>query len=373
MWRYHMKLNIAFEKETKLEFLLYNKIFEHNSIYFSNPVQQSKRAKIGSFLVCFLNTNFENIDECADFISKYCFENYYKLHYPDHPISFKFIRYAFDSKDYKRILYHISKEEQERFIYAKEIFLKNLKLPYNVDIAGKNDDELDEDEDLFSKEDENYEVCGITLKEIYEELKQSVECYNKYLDKKIENHEKFITEYKEKNKEQYEAFMQEFEKNKKVYDNGYMEINTLIEDLTVDYTFIQYLYAIENVFYHNIPYAFTSNHVISILCIEFREFVSYPKNIIRKCKNCGKYFIPENLKATKYCNNIFENGKTCREIGKEKSYKNNLKSDKLLELYRKRYMSLASNNSHYHTENSKIKFEKYKSEGIKIKEKYLKR
>ena len=213
----------------------------------------------------------------------------------------------------------------------------------------------------------------MTLKEIYEELKQSVECYNKYLDKKIENHEKFITEYKEKNKEQYEAFMQEFEKNKKVYDNGYMEINTLIEDLTVDYTFIQYLYAIENVFYHNIPYAFTSNHVISILCIEFREFVSYPKNIIRKCKNCGKYFIPENLKATKYCNNIFENGKTCREIGKEKSYKNNLKSDKLLELYRKRYMSLASNNSHYHTENSKIKFEKYKSEGIKIKEKYLKR
>ena len=113
--------------------------------------------------------------------------------------------------------------------------------------------------------------------------------------------------------------------------------------------------------------------MISILCIEFREFVSYPKNIIRKCKNCGKYFIPENLKATKYCNNIFENGKTCREIGKEKSYKNNLKSDKLLELYRKRYMSLASNNSHYHTENSKIKFEKYKSEGIKIKEKYLKR
>ena len=174
-----MKLNIAFEKETKLEFLLYNKIFEHNSIYFSNPVQQSKRAKIGSFLVCFLNTNFENIYECADFISKYCFENYYKLHYPDHPISFKFIRYAFDSKDYKRILYHISKEEQERFIYAKEIFLKNLKLPCNVDIAGKNDDELDEDEDLFSKEDENYEVCGMTLKEIYEELKQSIECYNK--------------------------------------------------------------------------------------------------------------------------------------------------------------------------------------------------
>ncbi len=165
--------------------------------------------------------------------------------------------------------------------------------------------------------------------------------------------------------------MREYEKNSKVYDNGQIEISTLIEDLTVDYTFVYYLYATVNVLKHNIPYAFTSNHVISILCIEFREFVSYPKNVIRKCQNCGKHFIPENLKTTKYCNNIFENGKTCREIGKEKSYKNRLKSDKLLELYRIRYMSLASNYSHYHTENSKIKFEKYKKEGAIMKKKYL--
>ena len=74
-----MKLYIAFEKETKQEFLLYNKVFQQNDIYFSNPIAQSMRSQIGSFLVTFLNTNFENVDECADFISNYCFENYLEL------------------------------------------------------------------------------------------------------------------------------------------------------------------------------------------------------------------------------------------------------------------------------------------------------
>ena len=71
-------------------------------------------------------------------------------------------------------------------------------------------------------------------------------------------------------------------------------------------------------------------------------------------------------------NTIFHEIKTCREIGKEKSYKNNLKGDELIELYRKRYMFLASSNSHYHTENSEMRFGKYKSEGAITKEKYIK-
>ena len=123
---------------------------------------------------------------------------------------------------------------------------------------------------------------------------------------------------------------------------------------------------------NNIPFGFTSNDIICILAIEFREFISDAHNTIRKCHNCGMYFIPQNLKSTKYCDSIFENGKTCREIGKETSYKELLKNDALLDLYRKRYMSLASSNSHYHTEKSQKKFEKYKSEGPIMKEKYMK-
>lgn len=42
---------------------------------------------------------------------------------------------------------------------------------------------------------------------------------------------------------------------------------------------------------------------------------------LRKCENCGKYFISEN--GTKYCNNLFENtNKTCVEIGAKIKYSN---------------------------------------------------
>lgn len=371
-----MKLYIAFEKETKQEFLLYNKVFQQDDIYFSNPIAQSMRSQIGSFLIIFLNTNFENVDECADFISNYCFENYLELNYPELPISFKFIRYAFKTNNYKKVLSHIIEEEQDQLIYAKEIFLKNLNLPYNEDIAGKIGEYYDETEEESDDEPsyenyDNYMYRGRTMKEIDEEINQRMKDYNKYLDLIIERAEKRKAELKENNPKEYKRLLQEDEENSKVYDNGYTEINTLIEDLNIDHVLMAYPYCNFNIYSHIVPYAFYSDHVISILCIEFREFVSYLKNVIRKCQNCGKYFIPENLKSTKYCNNVFENGKTCREIGKEKSYKKNLKGNELLELYRKRYMSLASSNSHYHTEKAEMRFEKYKSEGAIMKEKYI--
>ena len=72
-------------------------------------------------------------------------------------------------------------------------------------------------------------------------------------------------------------------------------------------------------------------------------------------------------------NNVeYENtGKTCRQIGKELAYKKSLKEDKLLDKYRKRYMSLASSVSHYGTDTAIARFEKYKKDGAIMKQKYL--
>lgn len=43
------------------------------------------------------------------------------------------------------------------------------------------------------------------------------------------------------------------------------------------------------------------------------------KYTIKKCENCGKYFIPISRSDEIYCDNIFDNetGKTCKEIGYE--------------------------------------------------------
>ena len=61
----------------------------------------------------------------------------------------------------------------------------------------------------------------------------------------------------------------------------------------------------------------------------------------------------------------------CKQLEKQLSYKKSLKNDKLLDMYRKRYLSLASSVSHYGTEKAIEKFENYKKEGAIMKKKYL--
>lgn len=53
------------------------------------------------------------------------------------------------------------------------------------------------------------------------------------------------------------------------------------------------------------------------------------------CKNCGKHFIPSSKKNTLYCDNIYEHGKTCQEIGAMITYNEKLKKDEVNALYRK--------------------------------------
>ncbi len=53
------------------------------------------------------------------------------------------------------------------------------------------------------------------------------------------------------------------------------------------------------------------------------------------CKNCGNYFIPSSKRNTLYCDNIFEHGKTCQEIGAMITYNEKLKKDEINSLYRK--------------------------------------
>ena len=59
------------------------------------------------------------------------------------------------------------------------------------------------------------------------------------------------------------------------------------------------------------------------------------------------------------------------ELGKEITYKKSLKDDILLQKYRKRYMFLASNVSHYATNTAIAKFEEYKETGAIMKDKYI--
>ena len=247
------------------------------------------------------------------------------------------------------------RSEEEHFIIVQNIFLKYLNLPYDKSIV----DEIDED----------YEDIPATSEEI-----EFDRMWDDYFEKKSNLAQKRLDLFKKKYPKLYDEYEKQHYSRLQNYNglvNNIIEISGLINDLSLDFTFIPYYLCGFNLTLYNIPYCFCSSDVISILAIEFKEFISDKRHIIKQCKNCGRYFIPKNLRDIKYCNNIFKNNKTCKELGKQISYKKSLKDDELLDMYRKRYLSLASSVSHYGTEKAIEKFENYKKDGAVMKKKYL--
>lgn len=52
-----------------------------------------------------------------------------------------------------------------------------------------------------------------------------------------------------------------------------------------------------------------------------------------KCQNCGKLFFPHSRSDEIYCNNIFRNGKTCKDLG----YEMKVEADQIMKEYRRIY------------------------------------
>ena len=82
----------------------------------------------------------------------------------------------------------------------------------------------------------------------------------------------------------------------------------------------------------NYMYSFSSLLSAYYFCVLYFVENNIP---IKICKNCRKYFIPENRVSSVYCNRIFENNKTCKEVGANNAYKEKLKKDEINLLYRK--------------------------------------
>lgn len=119
-----------------------------------------------------------------------------------------------------------------------------------------------------------------------------------------------------------------------------------------------------------IPYTFESNDICQLLIIELQEIVCMDKFEIKKCKNCGKYFVPEKRTDELYCNNIYEDVRTCKEIGSFKVKQKMINDDVDLRTYRNVYQKLLlrtrrnPENLQYEKE-----FETFKEDNRKMREK----
>ena len=98
--------------------------------------------------------------------------------------------------------------------------------------------------------------------------------------------------------------------------------------------------------------------------------------IIKKCKNCNNYFIPESRTDEVYCNRISPQNpnKTCKEYGAKKTYRDEIKSipikyehNKTSQFYR---MRINRAKTQKEKEQYQKKFNTYKDNYQKKKEKY---
>jgi hypothetical protein len=77
-------------------------------------------------------------------------------------------------------------------------------------------------------------------------------------------------------------------------------------------------------------YAFPNGY--NLIAFEVRNFLKQEKDV-KICENCGKLFIPSVRSDEKYCDFIFKNGKTCKEL----AFTFKLDNDEALREYRKIY------------------------------------
>lgn len=69
------------------------------------------------------------------------------------------------------------------------------------------------------------------------------------------------------------------------------------------------------------------------VCVRCFQMLILSNTKIRKCRNCGQYFVSVNRSDELYCSRVQKNGKMCRELG----YSAKIQGDDLLLIYRTAY------------------------------------
>ena len=121
---------------------MYKKGKQYTSQYLFAPKEKS----IGTFLIDFLNTDMHKRENVENFITEYCFEQYYYLITKKQKE--KYVDYVFtiSEEEYKKALNEIYKKYNEDFIWAYETFwdiaMKKYRYTYLYENFKYKDPEL---------------------------------------------------------------------------------------------------------------------------------------------------------------------------------------------------------------------------------------
>lgn len=262
-----------------------NKSFDLGTTYYINP--------IGSSLVEFLNFNFDEFKDYFIYFTKYFGKYYdeltddefYELESSPHYASDKVIALA------KR-KYRTDKSKVKK---VQKIFRNAIEFIYNVQDR--------EDLKPLNFQQRFYLTCALDRNFL-----------NLAID--LENQPSFTFVYphdfysvKPRTEKQYINRIMEYDPNgKKLTNNNY----------------------------------YKSKNIFSALYITLYHLTFITNTYIKKCKNCGKYFL-SNKNNTVYCDNIFEDNKTCKQVGSKLTQKKKENNNPVYQKYRSIYAKKAMN------------------------------
>jgi hypothetical protein len=214
------------------------------------------------------------------------------------------------------------------FAYGFEL-LKDIDEDYHFELKGKY-----ENDEVYLKEMEKiYNDLQYKIQEIQEEMKAFVN-YVFNLDgqeelKEYTPSQRFAV-YLIKHKGQAHTY----NRNDNIIQDSYSNKNLELSHLNDK----QLLASLKNnTMLVSMIDTHQSNDLSAICYAVLEELVKTTNNPIKKCQNCGMYFIPNSRLDEIYCDYPKANGKTCREQGAVQAYNERLKQNKALAEYRRLY------------------------------------
>lgn len=270
-----------FDESNKKKIIVYQ-IYKKYQDTYSSHITKSE-FNIGEQLCDFLNTDFENPNSFKSLIKKYginFFLNLTDIKYSDFPVS---------AKEYEKSLDILINNHKYVFSLFRQDLMLDIEYIFNMN-------NLEEIKDLTPLQ--RFQVMA------------NSDVSSKSLEK---------------------------------IDNDKVKINLSAFEILRDYSNYpirqdetQRIVSTANI---NSSYFIECADIIQALLIELLEIAKL--NIeIKKCRNCGKFFVPDNRSDEIYCSNIYENGKTCKEIGHFKVQQKLIQENDDLRIYRNVYQKL---------------------------------
>ena len=270
-----------FDESNKKKIIIYQIYKKYQNTYTSHI--KKEEYNIGEQLCNFLNTDFETPDSFKTLIKKYginFFLNLTDIRYSDYPVS---------SDEYEKSQDTVINDNKYIFSLFRQDLILDIEYIFNMN-------NLEEIKDLTPLQ------------------RFQVMTNSDFRSKSLEK-----------------------------IDNNKVKINLSAFEILRDYSNYpmrqdetQRIVSKANI---NSSYFIECTDIIQTLLIELLEIAKL--NIeIKKCRNCGKFFVPDNRSDEIYCSNIYENGKTCKEIGHFKVQQKLIQENDDLRIYRNVYQKL---------------------------------